>query len=452
MRIQHVILFGCVFLLTVCSKIDNLNVDGSVEVEIFHSYSIISAPCAAALQSGEIMVAFLESDSITGRNTKIFMTRSDFGKLWSRPEVVVETEREIKALNICTLENNTVLMNFIHVADDPAVYNDTVGCFMVRSVDGGQTSSTPKLINADGYDWRATTAEILELRNGVLSLAMTVRVTAGSSSIIYYSSIDRGKTWSSSAVIADDPWDLIDFLNPVMLELPDSSLICMFQSSEDRGLIYQSSSHDAGREWSEPAFSGLYGTTPDLIRTREGMLLCAYNDAWPDCVSFSSSYDFGKTWESEINLNHVKKNDFIPKIIELKDRLFIVYDELKNTENNRTFSQINGLIIQHSKLESPKGFTASVNGEHIILRWNRVKDARYYNVYREMVTDSLQSPGSMPEMDRIALPLNNRFADSDIWPGRIYYYRITAVKGKGRIVTGSAGESLPSDVLGVKMR
>jgi hypothetical protein len=133
----------------------------------------------------------------------------------------------------------------------------------------------------------------------------------------------------------------------------------------------------------------------------------------------------------------------------LKDQLFAAhYTTLPGVKRvGEKRSAILGTRFMHLRPEAPGGLSGSYHGNKVHLRWNEVKRAKYYLVYRndEVVSEEDVSK----EGKKIASIRSNHYRDEDIQPGQSYQYTITAVAGSGQVLPDTGAESLSSTVITV---
>lgn len=179
------------------------------------------------------------------------------------------------------------------------------------------------------------------LRSGDLwMMAIYGRVQAGGPSAVWViRSEDNGETWEVVQVAAPLSDDL--GLNETALcENDRGEIIAVMRPQPERHNSYQVFSADGGRTWSEPRDTGFWGYPSNVIRLRDGRLLCTYGyrrDA--QGVRAVISEDGGHTWDvdNEIIIRADGKgaggDNGYPISIELDDgHIFTIY-YLNDTQN-----------------------------------------------------------------------------------------------------------------------
>ena len=331
-----------------------------------------------------------------------------------------------------------------------------MGCFTVRSFDNGKTFTAPRKMRVKDRDELLTADNVLELEDGSLMMPLYGGRHKKPSSAIVAVSRDGGETWSENYTIAEDPNNRLGFEKPSLGQLPGSRIICVMQATGGEGFIYQSESEDGGKTWTPPHAAGIYGVAPDLLVTPDLIILCGYCDLWPAGVSLMKSYDWGRTWESEMQLFSADGFCLGQSLVTCGDRLLAVHDYryINQSLKEDKKSGIHGTLFSVKRPETPKGFSASGKGKNrVSLRWNKIKGASYYILYRDNVPDFIPK-AAYPEDggNMIANTIYPVYMDDDVQPGRSYYYRISAVAGHGNFYPGTGNESQLSDVVKVDIR
>ncbi len=265
-------------------------------------------------------------------------------------------------------------------------------------------------------------------------------------------STDDGHSWTES-VIAKDNENRIDFQEPALVELPDHTLYCLMRTAGAEYDQYASESRDGGKSWSSFYNTRLKGQAADLHLTAGGILLCAYRDFWPRGVSYSLTETWGKSWYPEKQLYASDGDCAYPSIIETEGRLFMVfYDVFQAVDSvNAPRSAILGRWFSVEQVSQPSGISASFQNNRVTLRWNPVKEAHYYMVYRDTAADFEIRRGYPRAGNAIASPAMSHYTDPRLEAGKTYYYRITAVRGFGP-PAGACNESEPGETVSITVQ
>ena len=456
---KYIKIFGlCVILIFGrCTQLDEFRYGEIRQLTIYESDVHAAFPGAASMNSGELMVVFREGEAHVSPDGKILLCRSeDNGKNWSEPDTIISTARDCRDPSIVQLKDGLVIVNFFQSRyDAQGKIIGAVGCFTVRSFDNGETFTAPRMVQIPDVDWSATSDGILELNDGSLILPVYGGREGETSSAIAVISHNGGETWEESVVMAKDTTGQIHFQEPALIQLPDGKVLCMLRTAGADRFLYQTVSEDSGKTWSSPRSSGIQGQAAHLFLTKHGTLLCAYRDFWPRGVSFVRSYDWGRTWEHEVQLSNADDDCAYPSIIPAGDRLMAVHYGVhkRGPKSTEMESSIWGTIFTVHLPETPGGFSVSVQGDkQVNLRWNSVEGAVFYNVYRDTARNFLPVPGYPFQGNGIATPTSCGYADVRVDSGRTYYYRVTAVIGKGELIAGTGSESKPTQAIGVEVK
>lgn len=140
-------------------------------------------------------------------------------------------------------------------------------------------------------------------------------------------SSDGGRTWESSNVITTEA----GVIQPTIAPLADGTLLMFLRTYEPSdGTIWQSSSADNGRTWSEPTRTNLYNPNAriDLTRLASGRLALAFNDA-PAArspLTIALSEDDGATFPIRCDVEIDAAEFSYPALIQSRDSLLhLVY-------------------------------------------------------------------------------------------------------------------------------
>lgn len=442
-------LLSMVLIVVSCTEIDNLRTGELRQSVVYESEAHAAFPSVARLTSGDLLCVFRQGSDHVSPDGKIFLSRSkDKGKTWVHEDTVVVATRDCRDPSIVQLKDGTVLLSFFQSEYDlEGELIGVVGCFIVRSFDQGYTFTAPRMIPMNGLDWSATSDEIVELENGVLALPVYGGMRNGLSMAWIVFSRDGGETWSEPIKVADGTEGHIHFLKPALIQLPDSRLYCMMRTDNADGFLYESSSDDGGETWSAARQTNIQGQAPDLFLTDEGTVICAYRDFWPRGVSTVSSYDWGQTWEKEMQLFGARDDCAYPSMVAVDTWILAVHYEVTDGSPR---SKIRTTKFDVHPPSTPEGFVTSIDGKgQVQLRWNVVEGARYYMVYRDTVDQFTPMQGYPFAGNGIATPTNNSYMDYLPDANLPYYYRISAVAGAGRLISGTGNESIPTEAVRV---
>ncbi len=261
------------------------------------------------------------------RGARICAVRSrDNGETWGPPQVVADTPWDDRDPHICQLSDGTVICNwFTYYAGSPTKrpgegtrYKEI---WLARSRDNGQTWGEPELIPSTANDYYGVGGPIRELPGGTLLMPVyrelpdPLRVWTA-----MIRSEDGGKSWSKPYMVDADNDDNDE---PDVVALPDGRLLCVMRSNHGENIMWQSVSRDGGRTWTKSTPIGFAGHAPYLLRTSQGVLLCAHR--LPG-TALHYSLDDGRTWSETCPIDQVI--GAYPSMVELPDgRIVVVYYE-----------------------------------------------------------------------------------------------------------------------------
>lgn len=311
-------------------------------------------PTLARRSNGELLLAFSG-----GRETHVcpfgrleWMRSTDNGKTWGWPQVLYDGPIDDRDAGVVETAKGTILVtNFTSLAYEPileraekakvgepgafadphlvdewrAVHNrltpaqrkSEVGCYMIRSTDGGINWSARYSVPLNSPHGPTV------LRDGRLLYAGKALWTNGQVGIC--ESIDDGKTWDWLAVFKPRSGDKIDDYHELhLVEASNGQLICHIrnENKQDENETLQCESRDGGRTWTEPHRIGVWGLPSHLLRLRNGNVLMTYGHRRnPLGNQARVSTDSGKTWSEPIIISSDARSGDLgyPSTVECED-------------------------------------------------------------------------------------------------------------------------------------
>ena len=256
------------------------------------------------------------------KNGRVCLVRSaDFGRTWSRAEVVVDTPLDDRDPSMAELRDGTLLVTFfsLEAGEDGKSYR-FVRSSITRSRDGGRTWSPPeKLFD----DWAVSSpVRILSKERLALSLYYVKDEKSPGRSYGGVSfSLDGGKTWGDPVPVGKDGPLALD-AEPDLVELPGGRLLVAL-----RPVMAWSASEDGGKSWTRPEKIGFEAHCPYFLRLRSGILLLAHRIPG---TSLHYSLDDGRSWGPNVPIDSV--GGAYPSLCELpppfpEGSAFVVYYE-----------------------------------------------------------------------------------------------------------------------------
>jgi sialidase-1 len=318
---------------------------------------MIGWPTIARKPDGELLVVFSgDREEHMCPYGKVQMVRSsDGGRSWSPVETLVDTPIDDRDSGIVVLPSGNLLVNWFTglgmglggidwqlkhghkyakpmllgwrrwveaVTDDARSY---VGFWNVLSEDNGKTWSERRTMPAS-----APHGPVL-LPDGTLFYIGTAdRSRAGE--ILAAVSRDEGATWET--VWTFDSKNLPGRLcEPHAAALPDGRIVALFRYERTPGgaqtipnfhHLWQCSSEDGGKTWTQPHALPIWGFPPHLLVLRDGRLLCTYGYRRdPFGIRACLSNDGGRTWDVEheiiIRADAAHRDLGYPSTVELDD-------------------------------------------------------------------------------------------------------------------------------------
>ncbi|MEX0762652.1 MAG: sialidase family protein [Dehalococcoidia bacterium] len=260
---------------------------------------------------------------------RIVMVRSaDGGATWDLPQEIFNSEMDDRHPSLATLPDGTLVCSFLtvnfwmstqHIRDEwrlraarvtERALEETLGDWLIRSFDGGQTwEQTPHRM-PHGASLHASP---YAMANGTLA-CFGYEMVNESMQMYFYTSADQGATWAKTGAMPSGdvvtgsfawaPWQLTrggevkttPWSMRSITETSSGRLLAMLGGPE--GYLFQADSGDGGRTWSEPKQTPMWGFPPHLLRMESGALLCTYGHRRePWSIRGVLSYDDGKTWD-----------------------------------------------------------------------------------------------------------------------------------------------------------
>jgi hypothetical protein len=291
-------------------------------------------PSVCRLVNGDLLCVFYLGTGHVSPDGHVAMVRSsDEGKTWTKPRVVVDTPLDDRDPSIMQTRTGRILVSFFVYdgnKDDRAQRVSPRGHYC-HSDDGGNTFCTPKPLDV-GWNWSATSDEILELRDGTLLMPIYGRTEGDKKDRAAVAfSADNGETWRSPATIAYDVSGKIDFQEPALVLLPDGKIICSLRTTGVGFHAYQCESTDGGRTWTNPVDTLLHGHAAGLLYHSTGVIFQAYR-SWSEKGKVRGVAGVftepGKPWNptKEFDIALVGGDVAYPSSVELSDgSIFCVY-------------------------------------------------------------------------------------------------------------------------------
>ena len=294
--------------------------------EYYHGW-----PTVARRASGELIVV-----ASGGRQSHVcpfgwveMMRSKDEGRTWSWPQVLMDSPIDDRDAGICETPSGALLVTTftslayersgrwpaIDARTTPEERKSLLGCWMLRSTDGGLTWSAPYRCPVNSPHGP------IALSNGRLLYAGK-KLWEGTKEIGVCESADDGVTWRWLAAIPERPGDAhqnYHELHAVEAERGRLLVHIRNHNKANAGETLQSESADGGRTWSLPRPIGVWGLPSHLLRLRDGRLLMTYGHRRaPIGNQARVSEDAGRTWSAAVEISTATSGDLgYPSTVEL---------------------------------------------------------------------------------------------------------------------------------------
>ena len=175
-----------------------------------------------------------------------------------------------------------------------------LGCWMLRSTNGGVTWSAPYRVPVNSPHGPVALSDGRLLYAGKLLWREQRRIGVAES-------VDDGLTWRwLTEIPARDGDSFADYHELHVAEAAGGRLIVHIRNhnAANSRETLQSESDDGGRSWSEPHTIGVWGLPSHLTRLRDGRLLMTYGHRRPPFGNQARlSEDGGASWSAPITLS-----------------------------------------------------------------------------------------------------------------------------------------------------
>lgn len=292
-------------------------------------------PTLARKRNGELVLAFSG-----GREKHVcpfgrleWMRSKDNGITWGWPQVVSDGPIDDRDAGVVeTAQGSVLITTFTSLAYEPvlaraekakpgepgafsdarlldewrAVHNrltaderkQELGCYMLRSPDGGRT-------------WSARYSVPLNSPHGPINLAdgsllYPGKDLWGDGRVGVCHSTDDGVTWSWLSVFKPRVGDSVKEYHELhAVQAADGRVICHIRNhnAANKNETLQCESTDGGRTWTEPHGIGVWGLPSHLLRLKDGRLLMTYGyRRKPFGIQARVSRDHGRSWGDAMTL------------------------------------------------------------------------------------------------------------------------------------------------------
>lgn len=193
------------------------------------------------------------------------------------------------------------------VRPDVVAYLSGAYAFLRRG-DEDQGKRTPVPVPSGLSLMNYNSAALCVTRNGVRLHAVYGRRSGSPNATSFVlRSADDGESWDLLPIagpVKSATGDTIGFDETAVTELPDGRILALMRPDPDRhGFLWQAESCDAGKTWSLPVMTPMWGYPAHLLPLRDGRLLSTYGyRKAPMGIRACLSRDGGHTWDIEREL------------------------------------------------------------------------------------------------------------------------------------------------------
>ncbi len=284
-------------------------------------------PTVARTADGEILVVFSgdrEAHICPYGKTQLVRSR-DGGKTWSAPETINDTPLDDRDAGVLVTHQGTLLVSWFtslafeqpefDAGNDRARWRDPIaklsdgdrrrwlGHWLRRSEDGGRTWGLPvnTIVSSPHGPIELRDGRLLYL--GLTALQGTAQLPkpAPERRMAAAESRDDGRTWRVVGYVpVPEGVPVEGFSELHAVETAAGKLVGMLRRDWEpgAGYLWQTESEDAGKTWSVPHQTRLWGRPPHLLRLHDGRLLASYGyRREPFGARACLSPDGGKTWD-----------------------------------------------------------------------------------------------------------------------------------------------------------
>jgi hypothetical protein len=460
---KRYLIFSAAVLMTFCfcRRIKEFHLSGGYpEPGTFQQISLVRSEFDASssgilrLKTGELAMVFkgFQGPAVSRHDRVVFLSRSaDGGRTWGEPKSILTGLWGFNDPALLQLPEGRVVL--IYGWSAGAVESSgpmSAGFFISLSDDDGNTFTVPRLVHVPKAYWVATSEDVLHLEDGTLLAPLTVGKRNGETTVLLAVSTDKGAKWERFLKVSGDSLRASSFQKPALARLSDRRLLCLMEGGVADPYLYATRSADDGATWEKPRNTGVQGKEPALAVTSNGTLLCAFRDRWPEGISLVRSYDRGISWEGETQALSLDAGNPSPHLALLPADLLLIAYESREKDGK---TGVKGLLFVDDPPSAPAGLSGSFKPDrNVHLRWNSVKQAAYYIVYRDTSAAFVLMADTVMASRYRGTSVEPRFIDRGTDTLKTYRYRVSAVRTFGRPVEGTGGESEPCAAVSVKYR
>jgi hypothetical protein len=326
----------------------------SMQPDLYHGW-----PTVARRRNGDLVLAWSgdREAHVCPFGRVCYAVSRDEGSSWTWPRILMDSGTDDRDAGVVETERGSLLVTtFTSYAYEPilqrarregkwpadrlarweAAHNrldaeqrkKQLGCWMLRSTDGGLTWSTPYQVplNSPHGPIAISGGKLLYAGKDLWGEGKRVGISQSS---------DDGVTWSPLAELPIRAGDRAEEYHELhAIQAPSGRLIVQIRNHNEasRGETLQCESSDGGKTWTTPRSIGVWGLPSHLLRLRDGRLLMTYGyRRAPFGNQARISKDEGRTWSEPITVSADGASGDLgyPSTVELADgSLLSVWYEL----------------------------------------------------------------------------------------------------------------------------
>lgn len=209
--------------------------------------------------------------------------------------------------------------------------NNELGCYMLRSTDGGTTWSNRYRVPCNSPHGP------IALHDG--RLLYVGKALWSDESVGAWHSLDDGLSWTRLALITPRAGDKTkDYHELHAVEMSPGNIVCHIRNHNDNNNneTLQCRSFDGGKSWSEPRSIGVWGLPSHLVKLRSGRIVMTYGHRrTPFGIQMRFSDDQAQTWSEPFSITDDGTSGDLgyPSTVECQDGTMVTiwYERLSSS-------------------------------------------------------------------------------------------------------------------------
>lgn len=307
---------------------DSLKVETSFVFGGDRPFAQCHASTLVRLDDGQFLVAWFGGTEEKNPDVGIWLSKGQPGN-WSAPKEVAKIREDAHWNPVLQKTDDGKVILYFKVGKEISHWET----WIQTSEDGGNTwSEAHELVKGDKGGRGPVKDKLIELADGTWLAGASNEV--GRWEVFVDRSEDKGKTWKASPYFKIDTTEIKGkgAIQPTLWESKPGTVHMLVRTTG--GVIGRSDSYDNGKTWSEIKRTELPNPNSgiDAAKLADGTVALTYNpdkENWGSRspLSLTLSYDNGKTWTDEFDLDKGKKEDEFsyPAIVAWGDSVAVTY-------------------------------------------------------------------------------------------------------------------------------